>query len=309
MSETTFQDTPLYAWLRANAWFLLAGVAIVGGIIGYRNLSAGLESSGREESWDSFRALSSAEPGGPSLGERLAEAKADPRIHPWVVLEATRQAAAEGDREALALLRPELESLAKEDSIRVATPGGREGMASFLLQQLGSSAGSVLPQEFNSTEPAGRKAEIVLSLGGVDTYTVVVSLYEEQCPAGTAAFLQWIEADRFAGQSARLVGASSLSLSLKKIEAAEGEEAPAPVTVERPYGLFHEEGILSMLQLPGQFGIQDPNAVQILLVDQFQLDGQATVLGKVTEGLAPLKAAFEAAGPAATVSIVSARAL
>lgn len=309
MSEITFQDTPLYAWLRANAWFLLAGVAVVGGIVTYRNLSADWAAGAREESWDAYRALAMAGPDSPALSTRLGEAKSDPRIFPWVVMEATRQAAQEGDVEALALLKPELQGLAQDDSIRVATPGGREGMAAFLLRQLEDRGAGALPKDFVSPEPTGRKVEIVVSLGAETTYAIVAGLYEEQCPVGTAAFLSWVEAGRMNDQSARLLGTTGLTMNLTKIEVAEGAEAPPTILVERPYGLFHEEGTIGMLQLPGQFGAQDPGAVQLLLMDLFQLDGQATVLAKVLEGLAPLKAALEAAGPSATVKVVSARAL
>lgn len=309
MSEITFQDTPLYAWLRANAWFLLAGVAIVGGIVTYRNLSADWAVQAREKSWDAYRALATAGPESPSLSARLGEAKADSRIHPWLVMEATRQAAQEGDAEALAVLKPELQSLAQDDSIRIATPGGREGMAAFLLKQLDENAAGVLPSEFISPEPTGRRIEIVLSVGAETTYTIVAGLYEEQCPVGTAALLQWIEAGRLNDQTARLLGTTGVTMNLTKVEVAEGAEAPPPIQVERPYGLFHQEGMIGMLQLPGQFGVQDPGAIQLLLMDLFQLDGQATVLGKVLEGLAPLKAALQAADPAAVVKVVSARAL
>jgi len=309
MSEITFQDTPLYAWLRANAWYLLAGMAIVGGIVTYRNLSADWASAAQEESWNAYRNLAMPGPEAPDLSTRLGQARADSRIHPWVVMEATRQAAQEGDAEALALLRPELQSLSSQDAIRVATPGGRMGMAAFLLQQLDQSGASALPKEFVSPEPTGRKVEIVLSLGAEQTYTIIAGLYEEQCPVGTAALLQWIEAGRFNDQSARILGTTGLTMTLAKIETAEGAEEPPAIMVERPHGLFHQEGMIGMLQLPGQFGAQDPSAVQLLLMDLFQLDGQATVLAKVVEGLAPLKAALAAADPSTTVKVVSARAL
>ena len=67
-----------------------------------------------------------------------------------------------------------------------------------------------------------------------------------------------------ADQSARLIGTTGLTMSLAKLPTpAEGEEAPQ-LMVERPYGLFHTEGTLSMLQVPGQLGAQDQSAVQLL---------------------------------------------
>jgi len=309
MSETTFQDTPLYAWLRANAWFLLAGVAIVAGIVTYRNFNATLGAKSREKSWNAFGALADAAPEGPGLSDRLAQAKADPRIHPWVVMESTRRAAETGDQAALALLRPELQALAADDSIRVATPGGHQGMAAFLLQQIDAKTATPLPAEFNSPVPQGRKIEIVVSTGGTDTYTLVASLYEELSPAGSAALLKWIEAGRLNGQSARPMGGTGLSLSLLKEEPVEGSEPPPALMVERTYGLFHEEGMICLTQIPGQFGVQDPNTVQVLLMDSFGLDGTSTVVAKVVEGLEPLKAALTTTDATATVSIVSARAL
>jgi hypothetical protein len=309
MSETSFQDTPLYAWLRGNAWFLLAGVAIVGGVVTYRNLSAQWGVEAREKSWNEFRLLAAGDPTGPDLSTRLQQAKADQRIYPWVVLEATRQAVQDGDKGALEVLRPELSSLAADERIRVATPAGGMGMAAFLLKQLDSRSATPLPQEFNSAEPAGRKIEIVVSLGEEKTYAVTVGLYEAQSPAGTAALMEWIAAGRLAGQTARKIGSTGLTMNMVKLEQAEGADAPPTLYVERAHGIFHEEGMLSMLQLPGQFGAQDSGAIQLLLTDMFQLDGQATVLGKATEGFPELKAAVEAAGTTATMTVVSARAL
>ena len=213
MSETTFQDTPLYAWLRANALFLLAGVAIVGGIVTYRNLSAKWGAEAREKSWNAYRTLATAGPEGQDLSSRLGQSRSDPRIHPWVVLEATRQAAQEGDQEALTLLRPELATLAKSDSIRVATAAGSQTMAAFVLQQLDGASQTRLPQKFKSPEPQGKKIEIVVSVGNVTTYTLVVGLYEEQCPLGTAAFLGWIGGGRMAGQAARVLGTTGLTMN------------------------------------------------------------------------------------------------
>jgi len=275
----------------------------------YRNLSTQWAREARETSWDSFRALASPEPDGPTLSSRLAEAKSNSRIYPWLVLDATRQAAQEGDMAAIQILRPELQGLAQDDRIRVATPSGHQGMAAYVLEQLGPAGGSMLPQEYNNPEPSGPKIEIVVSLGNDSTYTIVAGLFQEQCPVGVAALLSWLESNRLAGQSARLIGTSGLTLSFKKQEVLEGEAAPATVMVERPYGLFHEEGALSLLQLPGQFGAQDPNALQLILADQFQSDGQSTVVGKVIEGLTPLKTALLAAGSSATISVTSARLL
>lgn len=309
MSETTFQDTPLYAWLRANAWYLLAGAAIVGGIVTYRNLSTQWADQARQESWDAYRALAGGAADGPALKERLVQAREDALTFPWFVLESTWQAAQSGDQEDLALLRPELEKLSQDSSIRVATVTGQQGMAAYMLRQLDAASGSPLPREFNSLEPQGGKIEIVVSVGPTDTYTLLAQLYEAECSLATSAFLKWIEAGRLAGQSARLMGSTGLALNLLKTEVAEGEAPPATLMVERPYGLFHEEGMISLVQLPGQFGAQDPNSVQLLLADQFQLDGQATVLAKVVEGMAPLKAALESAGPSAAVAVVSAKTL
>lgn len=307
MSDTTFQDTPLYAWLRANAWFLLAATALVVGIWGYRSWSAKSETSGRLRSWESYRSLTGAESAESDLTARLARAKGDDRIYPWLVFESARQAAAASDAATMDVLRPELQTLSADDRFRVATPSGNAPLGSFLLAQLSGSG--KLPREFQNPEPDGRRVEIVVSMPDEKTYTVVAGLYEALCPAGTSSFVSWVEGGRMADQSARLIGTTGLTMSLAKLPTpAEGEEAP-PLMVERPYGLFHTEGTLSMLQVPGQLGAQDQSAVQLLLRDSFNLDSQATVLGKVVEGWEALKTALAAAGPNPTVKIVSARVL
>ena len=307
MSDTTFQDTPLYAWLRANAWFLLAAVVLVSGIYGYRYWSAQSSASDRVRSWESYRSLTGPEAAEADLSARLARAKGDDRIYPWLVFESARQAAAASDASMMDVLRPELQALETDDRFRVATPNGSAPLGSFLLAQLSGSG--KLPGEFENPEPDGKRVEIVVSLPDEKTYAVVAGLYEALCPTGAGAFAGWVEGGRMADQSARLIGTSGLTISLTKQPApAEGDVAPK-LMIERPHGLFHTEGILSMLQLPGQFGAQDQDAVQLLLQDSFHLDAQATVLGKVLEGWEPLKAALAAAGPNPTIKVVSARVL
>lgn len=308
MSDTTFQDTPLYAWLRANAWFLLTGCVLVLGIILYRDNAPAWHRAAQEKSWDSFRAMAPANGDLKDLPAHLAEAKKDERIYPWFVFEATRVASEQADAASLALLKPELQSLAQSCSIMVATPSGPQNMAAYLLGKLsGSEAG--LPTDFTNPEPDGGIVEIVVSVNDTNTYTVSFKLYKSLAPAGVAAIQTWVGAGRFENQSARKAGVTGLTLTLAPRVPVEGEEDPTDLLVERPHGLYHMAGVLSLMQLPGKAGVQDPNAIQILLQDANYQDGFSTVVGRASEGWEAFRTAIGALDGAAAVKVVSARLL
>lgn len=308
MSDTTFQDTPLYAWLRANAWFLLTGCALVLGIILYRDNAPSWHRAAQEKSWDSFRAMAPANGDLKDLPAHLAEAKKDERIYPWFVFEATRVASEQADGASLALLKPELESLAQSCPIMVATPSGPQNMAAYLLSKL-SGSDSGLPTDFTNPEPDGGTVEIVVSVNDTNTYTVSFTLYKSLAPSGVEALESWVGAGRFENQSARKVGVSGLTLNLAPRVPLEGEGDPAELLVERPYGLYHMAGVLSLMQLPGKAGVQDPNAIQILLQDANYQDGFSTVVGKASAGWEAFQAAIGALDGSATIKLVSARLL
>jgi hypothetical protein len=307
--STTFQDTPLYVWLRANAWYLLAGVGLVAGISLYRENAPKWHAKSQLKSWEQFRTLASSpsRPGPDGLLVRMSQAKDDPRIYPWLVFEAVRRSSMEGDQVALASLKPELEALRGVSGALVATSAGSQDMADYLLQKVYQQAAG-LPTDFVLVEPDGRKFEIVVSVNSTSTYTLVYGLYETAAANGCAEWVAAIEGGRVNDQSARKVGTMGVTLSLKNVVVPESE-TPAPWLVERSWGIFHAEGVLTALQVPGKVGQQDRNSVQIVLQDSYHLDGLSTVLGKVVEGWAPFKTALDLAEPTAKIQVVSARLL
>lgn len=313
--DLTFQDTPLYAWLRRNLWYLLGGVAVFLAILLFREKAPQWEYSGRAKSWDQYRALTSAPDGLEGLAQQLAEARKDDRIFEWLVYSAASAAADSSDEKALALLKPELESLAKTSEIMMAGSAGSQRMAAFLLESLYRDSEG-LPKDPAAPEPQGGRIKISLSIDGVKTYDLILGLYEEQAPLGTSALKEWIAAGRFSEQTARRVGEQNLTIALAPIK-TEGETgAAAPqepvkdrLTVERKYGYFHSVGTLSPGMIPGTAGEQDLNNLQLALQNSYNMDGQTTVLAKVVQGLEELQAALDLAGPSATIKVVAAEVL
>lgn len=311
--DLTFQDTPLYAWLKANAWSLLAGVAILLGILLYRENAPKWKQANLGESWEQFRALAGGSEGLDDLATRLAEAKKDSRIYEWVVYTAANEAAATQDAKALALLKPELESLAKTSTVKLAGATGAESLAASLLRSLYSD-GSKLPTDPVAPAPTGSKIKVTLSVGPEKTYDVVYGLYEDVAPNGTAALKKWVTDGRFVDQEARKNGTQSVTWKLVPLpepETPEGVEAPkpAPLMVERQYGVFHFAGTLATGMIPSSVGEQDVNNLILALTDSFSSDGQTTVLGKAVEGFDELKAALELADAGTKIRCVGAELL
>lgn len=305
--DLTFQDTPLYGWLRQNMWFLLGGVVLVLGILLYREQAPRWKQNNLAASWDAYRTLAPSFTGLEELQRNLAEAKKDSRIHAWFVFDAVQVASERSDAAALAILKPELEALVAEDSVQIAAESGSVGMAKHLLQSAYATAGQ-LPKSPIAPAPDGRRVEIVLSLDGTSTYTIVIGLYESTAPLGTGALVRWVEAGRLQDQGARRVGSANLTLSLLPETPAEGVEIEK-VMVERAFGYFHSEGTLAPGILPGQAGEQDPNNLQLAFQNSYNMDGQTTVLGKVVDGWEGLKTAVETAAPNVAIQVVSARVL
>lgn len=309
MSDSpSFQDTPLYAWLHANRWYLLAGVALVVGISVYRHQAPKIRLQGQQASWDQFLTLSEASGDSSSLATRLAQAKSDDRIHAWFVFNAVREAASTNDQAALDLLKPELQSLEARDSVMVATPTGPQKMSTYLLSRL-QGGGAPLPKEFPLPEPTGAKVEVSLSVNDTSTYSVTFCLYEEQAPQGARALLSWVDSGRFNEQDARKIGVTGLTLSMPAVEAVEGSPTTDPLMVERSYGLFHAPGVLTLMQLPGKGGEQDPNAAQIILSESYYQDGYSTVVGKATDGWEAFASAITALEASAKIRVTSVRRL
>ena len=315
--DLTFQDTPLYAWLRANVWYLLGGLVLLLAILLYRENAPKWKNADFAASWDQHRALIGDPSGLDALATQLADAKKDERIHQWVVYNAARTAAESSDAEALALLKPELEALAQTSDVMIAGPAGSERLAAVLLRSLYQESGS-LPKDPAAPEPDGARVAITLSQGDTTTYEIVVGLYEATAPNGTAALKQWVAEGRFTDRTAKPTGSMSLNLSLAPAETAEdagadGETEATPAApalmVERKHGYFHSEGTLAPGILPGKPGEQDVNNLQFALVNSYQMDGQTTVLGKVVEGWQALKDAVNLAGPTAEFKVVAAKVL
>ena len=315
--DLTFQDTPLYAWLRANVWYLLGGLVLLLAILLYRENAPKWKHADFAASWDQHRALIGDPAGLDTLATQLADAKKDERIHQWVVYNAARTAAESSDAAALALLKPELEALAQSSDVMIAGPSGSERLAAVLLRSLYQESGT-LPKDPAAPEPDGARIAITLSQGETTTYEIVVGLYEATAPNGTAALKQWVTEGRFTDRTAKPTGSMSLNLSLAPAEAAEdagadGETEATPsgpkLMVERKHGYYHSEGTLATGILPGKPGEQDVNNLQFALVNSYQMDGQTTVLGKVVEGWQALKDAINLAGPTAEFRVVAAKVL
>lgn len=307
--DLTFQDTPLYAWLKSNAWLLLGGFVALLAILLYRENAPSWRHSDYVKSWERYEALLNGPDGLDGLEASLAEARKDDRIYPWMVYSAARAAAETKNEKALALLKPELEALARSERILVATDTGRESMASALLRDLYGSE-SRLPKDPPAPEPDGSRIAITLSADDSKPYEIVIGLYESTAPMGTAALKEWVGAGRLKEQSARKVGTLNLNLTLLPLP-TEGEGAAGsarePLMVERAMGYFHSEGVLATGTSPGAVGVQDENNLQLFLGNSYTMDGQTTVLGKVVEGWQSLKDAVEAGGPNANFKILDAR--
>lgn len=309
----SFQDTPLYAWLKSNVWLLLGGFVVLLAILLYRENAPAWRQAGFDKSWDKHRALVNSPEGLADLSTRLAESRQDPRIHPWIVFEAAYSAAEVDDQAALALLKPELEALAKNPEVHIAGEAGNTSLAGYLLSTLYGDQGK-LPKNPAAPAPDGGRIEITLKGDGDSTYALVVGLYEASAPMGTAALKKWASDGRFTEQSARKVGSLNLNLTLAPLTAGEsGADEPGaehePLNLERAFGYFHSEGVLATALVPSKANVQDENNLQIFLGNSYTMDGQTTVLGKVVEGWQALKDALDAAGPTAEFKVVGARLL
>lgn len=305
--DPTFQDTPLYAWLKANSWYLLGGLALFLAIMLYREKAPGWEYANLSKSWDRYSAFVASPAGLDQLGPRLAEARSDERVYPWMVYGTATVAAQTRNTDALALLKPELEALAKTSTVMVSGESGKESLPTMLLRKL-YAGGAVLPQDPEAPEPSGKRIKITLNLGTETSYDVVFGLYEEVAPAGAAALLGWVSEGRFTEQTARLLG-NGLSLTMSPLPEVEGEEAPPTLLVERAYGYFHSEGTLTTVSLPGEPGVQDQNSIRLLLGDNYSLDGTTTVLGKAVEGWEAFRDAASAADPTVGLKLIRAELL
>ncbi len=311
MTETTFQDTPLYAWFQQNRWYLLGGIALVVGVALYRENAPRWHHARASRSWDHYSQLL-AETDRP-LEERLAEARGDERIYAWFVFAQTRDALRNGDREALALLRPELEGLAGRTDVRVAGADGAEDMAAHLLGLMAPSE-PPLPAEFVNPTPTGERVEIVLSDATGTTYTVVARTFSELTPNASEAFVELAREGDLDGTVAQRGGTVALTFRTQDEETlADAVADPTPdvpdLLIERPYGLFHTAGCISLLAEPGKPGIMSKSDFQILLEDSFYLDGQTTVVAQIVEGRDALAEALQILDPNEPLTLTSARVL
>ncbi len=311
MTDTAFQDTPLYAWFQQNRWYLLGGIVLVVGIALYRENAPKWHHARASASWDHFSQLM-AETDRP-LEERLADARGDERIHAWFVFEQAQQALQQGDREALALLRPELEALAGKTEVRVAGPNGAEDMASYLLSLMAPSE-PPLPTEFRNPTPTGERVEIVLSDATGTTYTIVARTFPELAPNASDAFVELVREGDLDGTVAQRGGTGALTFRAEDEEtladAVADETVDVPeLLIERPFGLFHAAGSLSLLAEPGKPGVMSKSDFQILLEDSFYLDGQTTVFAQIVEGQDALAEALQILDPNEPLTLTSARVL
>ena len=79
--------------------------------------------------------------------------------------------------------------------------------------------------------------------------------------------------------------------------------------IERPFGLFHAAGCLSLLAEPGKPGVMSKSDFQVLLEDSFYLDGQTTVFAQIVEGQEALAEALQILDPNEPLTLTSARVL
>lgn len=297
----SFEDTPLFDWLKKNRLFLLGLTILIVGLQGYRYYAPSLKYSKQANAWTLFDVLvqDMSLDFDANLSPSILQAEEYPTIFPWLVFTATNTALATGNEDALGTLKPLLEDLASDkDAGRwVALPESGEvtPIAALLLSRV-SDFHTKGPMVWENPEPSGSRVRMVVTSSSGDSYSVSVGLYEESAPAASAAFLEAVESGALVGVEVSAFGGS---LSFRDY-APEAEES---LPLERKHGLYHLAGTFSTTAAPGEPGKQKADSVVVYLQDNFGADGSSTVFGSITNGLEELQAAFSVPGIETTFAI------
>lgn len=300
----SFEDTPLFDWLRKNRFFLLGLAVLVVGIQGYNYYAPGLKYAKQAEAWGLYDAIavSLATDFENNLSADLARAEEYPSIYPWIVFAATNQALATSNADAIAILKPKLANLVNDESVSgykaIPASGEITNIASLLMARVEDQQthGS---KTWTNPEPTGSKVKLVVTASDGSTYEISIGLYEGVAPAASAAFLAAVDNGLLIGKD---LTASGGAVSLRDYN----PEATEALPLERQYGYFHLPGSLATSVVPGEPGQQEPDAWTLFLMDATRNDGGTSVFGSIVEGLEPLQEAVATPGLERTYAITEA---
>lgn len=277
-------EKTIAGWLRRNATFLLLLVAALGAGLLVSQLRTAYQQSRDRKAWELYGSLTSA-PGAfeaAHVQETLDKARANPRVRGWILLAAAEDACRRADRQALALLRPELDLAVAEKwlaGLTLAVAGERQEILDHVRTVVEAELGgaSRVP-DFALPEPTGRKVRLAMAMNDGPPCDLVVGLYEEEAPEACRRFL-----DAVAASSLSKVEWSGFGLRFRGLE--QGGTSASPLPLESRWGLFRRQGVLATFPAPGSTsGQQNGDEVYLLTRDDPAQDGRTTVFGKVVEG-------------------------
>lgn len=301
----SFDDTPLFDWLRKNRFFLFALVLLVVGIQGFQYFAPAIKLKKQTESWmlfDTITADLTTDFDG-NLSAGLAQAKDYPIIYPPIVFTATRVALMGDNADAMATLKPALEDLVANAGHwkTVSQNGEGSSIAGELLARVKDyqATGGV---QLENPAPTGSRVEISITSSSGETYGLIAGLYEDLAPAACAAFLAAVQNEQLNGLAVTAFGPT---LAFKDFN----PDAEGGLPLERQFGLFHLAGSLSTSMTPGDPGKQEADSVVVYLQDNTGIDGGSSVFGSLIEGLEPLQEAMAAPQADVTYLITSAAVL
>ena len=301
----SFEDTPLFDWLRKNRIFLFVLVALIVGVQGFQYFAPALKLKKQTESWILFDNITAElnTDFDANLSTSLAQAKDYPIIYPPIVFSATRVALLQDKSDALTTLKPILEDLTENATQwKTASQSGESStIAAELLARLVDHQ-AIGGSKITNPEPTGAKVGISVTSSNGESYDVVLGLFEDRAPAACASFLAAVENEMLNGLDVTAFGAT---LAIKDYNPDAEENLP----LEREFGLFHLAGSLSTSMVPGEPGMQEPDSVVLYLQDSTSVDGGSSVFGSITEGLESLQEALSAPQADVTYSITSASVL
>ncbi|MGB0951925.1 MAG: peptidylprolyl isomerase [Planctomycetota bacterium] len=303
----SFEDTPLFDWLRKNRFFLLGLAVLVVGIQGYNYYAPGIKYSKQAEAWNLFEtiAISLGTDFDANLSADLSRAEAYPTIYPWVVFAATNQALGSDNTLALDTLKPKLSALVQDERVSgykaIPASGEVTNIAAVLLAQVEDKQSHSV-KSWSNPEPTGAKVKIVITDSDGNTYDMVAGLYEGIAPSASSAFITAVDEGLLIGKDVTSTGGA---FSLRDYN----PEATDSLPLERQYGYFHMAGALATSVVPGEPGQQEPDALTVYLQDATRADGSTTVFGSVTEGLEALQEAMATPGIERTFAITEASVL
>ncbi|MFK5955631.1 MAG: peptidylprolyl isomerase [Planctomycetota bacterium] len=284
----SFEDTPLFDWLKKNRFFLFALALLVVGIQGFQYFAPAFKLKKQTEAWRVLDTINADLAGDfeQSLPKSLAQAKNYPLIYPVFVFTSTRSALIAGYSESMTPLKSALEDLQSSAGAwkAVSENGKVTTVAAELLARVidyQAKGGTT----WENPEPQGARVKVSITSSNDSTYDLIVGLYSDRAPAASAAFLAAVENEQLNGLD---MSAFGYSLSIKDFNPDAEEGLPN----ERQFGLFHLAGALSTTAKPGEPGIQEADSVVFFIQDNLNADGTSSVFGSIVEGLEGLQDAL-----------------